>query len=110
MCHLFRRHLGPTPWAYLIKLRLTSAQSLLQGTNLPIRRIRELVGFRDLRYFRRPFRKALGCPKIIKPSGPPGPGPKKEGEERLEGEEKRGEQSEEKAGGPSSKNMPADQP
>ncbi|MCS7224119.1 MAG: AraC family transcriptional regulator [Armatimonadetes bacterium] len=62
LCRLFRQHLGQTPWGYLTKLRLTSAESLLKGTNLTLRRICELVGFRDLRHFRRQFRKEFGVP------------------------------------------------
>jgi AraC-like DNA-binding protein len=59
LSHDLKRATGQSPMAYLAELRVSAAKSLLE-TDLPIRRVAELVGFRDSRYFSRVFRRVVG--------------------------------------------------
>jgi AraC family L-rhamnose operon regulatory protein RhaS len=56
----FREATGMPLTAYLIRLRLRLAASMLQDTGLLISEIRERVGFKDASHFGRTFRKYLG--------------------------------------------------
>ncbi|NQU44489.1 helix-turn-helix domain-containing protein [bacterium] len=56
----FRQMLGRSPIDYLIGLRLSRAQVLLQGTDLSVTEIAFRVGFGDSNYFSRQFRKTMG--------------------------------------------------
>ncbi|MFW5857223.1 MAG: helix-turn-helix domain-containing protein [Planctomycetota bacterium] len=58
---LFKAHIGQSPYAYLLHVRLRRAQALLAETDLPIKQIGMMVGFGDYAYFCNSFRKHLGC-------------------------------------------------
>jgi len=57
---VFKRELGLTPVQYLGKLRIDAARSLLDESSLSITEIALEVGFEDLSYFGRQFRRACG--------------------------------------------------
>jgi len=57
---LFQDNFAMSPIAYLIKLRLEIACSLLKNTHLPISEIIDRVGFSDLSHFGRTFKKLTG--------------------------------------------------
>jgi AraC-like DNA-binding protein len=54
---LFRRVTGYSPLNYLNHLRMQQAVQLLNGTDLPIKRISEQLGFSEQFYFSRAFAK-----------------------------------------------------
>jgi transcriptional regulator GlxA family with amidase domain len=56
---LFRTHLGVTPAALLMSLRVEEARRLVSDTALPLARVSELCGFRDAAHFSRRFRQAF---------------------------------------------------
>lgn len=56
----FEKTTGMTPKAWLIRLRLEHACSLLRGSNLSIADIAAQVGFYDQSHFNRAFRSAYG--------------------------------------------------
>lgn len=58
---IFRNNLGTSPIAYLNYYRLSVASEMLRQTNEPVRKIAELVGFRDPAYFTRLFCRTFGC-------------------------------------------------
>ena len=61
VCDLFRKHLGKTFSAYLQELRLEHARSLLQTTSQTVSEIAKRVGYGDVGYFCRVFRRCQGC-------------------------------------------------
>ncbi len=58
--HAFKKHTGMAPHQYLLQLRIHRARELLYGTDLTVRRIAALLGFKDPYYFSRAFRKMTG--------------------------------------------------
>ncbi|MCC6579376.1 MAG: helix-turn-helix transcriptional regulator [Phycisphaeraceae bacterium] len=56
----FRRATGSTPHLCRIRHRMAEAQRLLGETNRPIKRIADELGYRDVFYFSRQFRKTFG--------------------------------------------------
>ena len=58
--HLFKACTGSSPKQYLLHVRLTKAQELLENTDLPILLVGEAVGFADQNYFSRIFKKSVG--------------------------------------------------
>jgi len=56
----FREATGTSLLAYLIRIRLRLAASMLQDTGLPISEIQGRVGFKDASHFGRTFRKHMG--------------------------------------------------
>jgi transcriptional regulator GlxA family with amidase domain len=56
----FRSQLAMTPMEYVQRLRLEAAQGMLERTDRPIAQIAQLVGYRDVRFFRRLFRSRYG--------------------------------------------------
>jgi AraC-like DNA-binding protein len=60
LVRLFQNHLGKSPMRHLTELRVRHAQSLLARSNLSIKEISYLVGFRDQLYFSRVFRQETG--------------------------------------------------
>lgn len=60
LCWLFRQKLGMTPLGYLTRLRLTIASQLLQGTDLSVTEVAQLVGYPNLRHFQRLFIRHYG--------------------------------------------------
>ncbi len=59
---LFRRTVGCTFRAYLVRERIRAAQALLAETDAPIKEIVDRTGFKDYNYFNRTFRSVLGVP------------------------------------------------
>lgn len=57
---LFKSQVGMTPHSYIIKLRLESAATLLKETNLKIENISLTVGYENIYYFMRIFKKNFG--------------------------------------------------
>ncbi len=58
----FRLFLGVTPARYLLTLRMTNAQSLLEAEQYSIKEIAAIVGYHDPLYFSQMFRKVVGVP------------------------------------------------
>ncbi|CAI8711740.1 AraC family transcriptional regulator [Pseudomonas sp. IT-P74] len=56
----FKRTIGMTPHAWLLRLRLERACSLLSGSEQPIIDVANAVGFYDQSHFNRAFRQAFG--------------------------------------------------
>lgn len=56
----FRKALGTTPLQYVLSQKIHRAQSLLLSSDLSVREIGQRVGFSDVSYFIRLFRKNLG--------------------------------------------------
>ena len=60
LCRLFRTELHQTPGEFLTRRRLQQARSLLETTDLPIRRIGVLCGYPSPEHFNRSFRTSAG--------------------------------------------------
>jgi len=60
LCRLFRKYLGTTPVSYLHQIRLHVAYQLLTKTSWSVHSIATLVGFSDVRHFRRQFVRHFG--------------------------------------------------
>ncbi len=58
---IFKKTFGITPLQYVNSLRMTRAKRLLAETNWPVQVVAEHLGFRDLTYFDRLFRKCFNC-------------------------------------------------
>ena len=56
----FKRTIGMTPHAWLLRLRLEQACGLLSRSELPIIDVAHAVGFYDQSHFNRAFRHAFG--------------------------------------------------
>ena len=56
----FHDHLGRSPEAELIRMRLNHAKYLLQSTNFAVAKISQQSGFASPQYFMRAFRRELG--------------------------------------------------
>ena len=56
----FMRLVGTSPSAYLMDIRLDRAKQLLNGGEIPVYRVGELVGIANATYFIRVFRKYTG--------------------------------------------------
>lgn len=57
---LFGKHMGVSPSAYIIRLRMGAACDLLDSTDMSIKQIGALVGYDDAHFFSRAFKKHLG--------------------------------------------------
>lgn len=60
--HLFREHRGASLVSFLNNVKIERARSLLRLSNLPLKQIATLCGFRDEYYFSTVFRKHTGQP------------------------------------------------
>jgi transcriptional regulator GlxA family with amidase domain len=60
LTRLFRRDLGISPGAYLVRLRMIRARYLVEQTRLTVAEIRAQVGISDPSHFARDFRRAHG--------------------------------------------------
>lgn len=58
----FRRKFGLSPIKYLNQLRASAACSLLASSEYPLKAISSLVGFEDIYYFTKVFKKVIGVP------------------------------------------------
>ncbi len=61
LSRIFRQEIGLTPWEFLSRYRVYRAKMLLRASDAPILQIAGQVGFSDLSYFNRVFRKLVGC-------------------------------------------------
>lgn len=57
---VFKQISGSTPLQYILKLRLSNAQNLLENSNLTIAEIASAVGYENPLYFSRVFHKHIG--------------------------------------------------
>ena len=57
---LFKNYVGTSPQNYLINHRLSKAERLLISTDDPVSSIAETVGFNDMSYFSKQFKKHHG--------------------------------------------------
>lgn len=57
---VFKQISGSTPLQYILKLRLSNAQNLLENSNLTIAEIASAVGYENPLYFSRLFNKHIG--------------------------------------------------
>lgn len=60
LCRLFQQWIGMSPYAYLVKLRMSAAWKLLMETSLPSSLIASLVGYPKWSQFRLQFMKTFG--------------------------------------------------
>ena len=56
----FKEYMGFTPMQYILSIRISSAQSLLETTEYNIAEIAAIVGYDDPLYFSRLFKKQIG--------------------------------------------------
>lgn len=56
----FKDYTGSTPTQYLLSLRISNAQSLLESTSYNVTEIAEIVGYHNPLYFSRLFKKQCG--------------------------------------------------
>lgn len=61
---LFRELMGQAPMQYVLSLRIKQAKSLLSLTDLPVKKIAELCGYRDNHFFSKAFSCAVGVSPI----------------------------------------------
>lgn len=59
LSHLFTRYEGMSVGKYILMLRVDESMRLLRETDLPVNAIAEAVGFQDVSYFCRMFKKAV---------------------------------------------------
>lgn len=57
----FKQYTGMTPMQYIVSIRITNAQMLLEGTSYTISEIGHIVGYDNPLYFSRLFHKQKGC-------------------------------------------------
>jgi two-component system response regulator YesN len=60
LSHLFKKETGQTFSDYMIDLRIEKAKSLLRESNFKIYEIASKVGYQDLQYFGKLFKKRMG--------------------------------------------------
>ena len=56
----FKEFIGFTPMQYILSLRITNAQNLLQNTEYNVTEIADIVGYDNPLYFSRLFKKQSG--------------------------------------------------
>jgi AraC-like DNA-binding protein/mannose-6-phosphate isomerase-like protein (cupin superfamily) len=59
---LFRKHLRTSPHQWLLRERLTHAQTLIADSAMPLAEIAETCGFCDVYHFSREFKQSIGTP------------------------------------------------
>lgn len=62
LCALFKQHCNVSVMAYVIRLRMAKAELLIRDTDLAIRHVARAVGYDDLFYFSKLFKKHFGKP------------------------------------------------
>ncbi len=58
--HLFKEELGVTIIEYLTRIRLDQARKLLENTDLTINKITKKIGYNDITYFSKLFKRKVG--------------------------------------------------
>lgn len=61
---VFKRKFGCSPLAFLVTIRMEAAKELLADTEASIREIAENVGYEDLSYFNKTFKKQTGVTPV----------------------------------------------
>ncbi|MDF2837195.1 MAG: hypothetical protein K0Q63_2835, partial [Paenibacillus sp.] len=61
---MFKRKFGCSPLAFLVTIRMEAAKELLADTEASIREIAENVGYEDLSYFNKTFKKQTGVTPV----------------------------------------------
>jgi transcriptional regulator GlxA family with amidase domain len=61
-CKAFKQTTGQSPYAWLTRYRITTAQSLLRGTSQPLADIALACGFGDQSHLTRMFSRLVGTP------------------------------------------------
>lgn len=59
-CRIFKQCYGIPPLQYVTELRITRAKNLLRDTDISVSRIAQMIGFDNLGYFSRIFKKSTG--------------------------------------------------
>lgn len=59
-CQLFKSHLNVTFNQYVTRLRLSKAKEMLSSSNVKVYRVSEQLGYHDVKYFNRVFKKETG--------------------------------------------------
>jgi AraC-like DNA-binding protein len=60
LCRLFRRYDHPSPYQYLLRLKMQHAAALLRQPGALVKQVAEAVGFADPFHFSRAFKAVLG--------------------------------------------------
>jgi signal transduction histidine kinase/AraC-like DNA-binding protein/ABC-type sugar transport system substrate-binding protein len=71
LSHIFHQELSLSPWEYLSRYRVQQAKALLRRTHESVTDIAAHVGFDNLSYFNRVFRKHAGCSPTAYREGSP---------------------------------------
>lgn len=61
LCRVFKQHTGVTITHYINALRIQHAYKLISETNIPIKDVYVMCGYRSSQYFGRVFKKIYGC-------------------------------------------------
>ena len=56
----FKKYMGVTPMQYVLSLRMSNAESLLEMTDYNVTEISSIVGYENPLYFSRMFKKQRG--------------------------------------------------
>jgi len=59
---LFKKELACKPSEYINNVRVTVAKTILSETDMPVSEISEKVGYSDVYYFSKIFKKIIGVP------------------------------------------------
>ena len=59
---LFKKHLRTSPHQWLLRERLTHAQTLITDSAIPLAEIADICGFCDVYHFTREFKRSIGTP------------------------------------------------
>ena len=59
---LFKKHLRTSPHQWLLRERLTHAQTLIADSTMPMAEIADICGFCDVYHFSREFKRSIGLP------------------------------------------------
>lgn len=59
---LFKKHLRTSPHQWLLRERLTHAQTLIADSAMPMAEIADICGFCDVYHFSREFKRSIGFP------------------------------------------------
>ena len=65
----FRTLVGQPPLQYVTEIRMQKATRLLEGTDVPVKRIASLVGYESVSAFSSAYKRRFGCPPIAIRSG-----------------------------------------
>lgn len=60
LIYIFKKKYGISPYAYLIKMRIRTAEQMLTDTNLTVKEIAAKLSFSDSNYFSNAFKKHTG--------------------------------------------------